>query len=112
MSEADIQRGIIEALAAIGAFALRVQAGKVQVRRGWMQLAPQGTPDIYVLVPPHGLSLWLEVKTAKGEERECQLAWATKARARGATVVTVRSPQDAVEAYLAAVERSKLAGAS
>ena len=107
MSEADIQRGIIEALGAIGAFALRVQAGKVQVRRGWMQLAPQGTPDIYVLVPPHGLSVWLEIKSAKGEERESQIAWATQARKRGAVVETVRTVEEALQVYASAVQRSQ-----
>ncbi len=100
MSESDILRQVIDALRAAGAFAVRVQAGKVQVRRGWMQLAPIGTPDIYVLVPPHGLSLWLEIKSATGEERESQLAWASQARGRGAVVCTVRSPAEAVRAYL------------
>ncbi len=112
MSETDIQRAILDALLAIGAFAFRVQAGKVKVRGGWMQLSTPGTPDIYVLVPPHGRSLWLEVKTAKGEERESQLAWHTKARQRGAAVETVRSPEEAVATYLAAVEASSRKRAS
>jgi hypothetical protein len=111
-SENDIQRAIILALQTIGVFAIRVQAGKVKVRGGWMQLAPAGTPDIYVLVPPSGMSLWLEVKTATGEERESQLAFATKARARGARVETVRTPQEAVEAYRAAERASRVKAAS
>ncbi len=114
MSETDIQRAILDALAAVGAFAFRTNSsrGAMKVRGGWVTLCPPGTPDIYVLVPPHGLSLWLEVKTATGEERESQLAWANQARRRGATVETVRSPQEAVAAYLAAVEASKVRSAS
>ncbi len=101
--EGGIQRAILDALLAAGAMAFRAQAGKVKVRGGWMHLCPPGTPDILVVVPPHGLLLGLEVKTATGEERESQLAWANKARRRGALVETVRSPQEAVAAYQAAV---------
>lgn len=98
--EGDIKRRILDALEAVGALAVRVQSGLVKVRGGWMHLAQAGTPDIYVLVPPTGLSLWLEVKTATGEEREAQLAWADTARRAGAVVRTVRTPAEAVAAYL------------
>ncbi len=111
-SESAIQRAILDALLVAGAFAFRVQAGKVKCRGGWMQLAPPGTPDIYVLVPPHGNTLWLEVKTLTGELRESQLAWAAKARARGAIVETVRSPAEALAAYERAVVASRLRSAS
>ena len=107
-TESAIQRAILDALLVAGAFAFRVQAGKVKVRGGWMQLAPPGTPDICVLVPPTGLSLWLEVKTLTGELRESQLAWAAKARARGAVVETVRTVAEALAAYERAVVASRL----
>lgn len=112
MSESTIQRAILDALLAAGAFAFRAQAGKVKVRGGWMTLCPPGTPDILVIVPPRGLVLGLEVKTATGEERESQLAWAAKVRARGGVVETVRSPSEALEAYARAVEASKRKGAA
>ena len=111
-SESDIQRAILDALGAVGAFAFRAQSGKVKVRGGWMQLCPAGTPDILVLVPPHGLLLGLEVKTATGEERESQIIWSAKARGRGAVVATVRTPQEAVVAYRAAKDASKSKGAA
>ena len=112
MSESTIQRAILDALLAAGAFAFRAQAGKVKVRGGWMHLCPAGTPDILVIVPPTGLVLGLEVKTATGEERESQLAWAAKVRARGGVVETVRTPQEALAAYAGALEASKRRGAA
>ncbi len=106
-AESDIQRAILDALAAIGAFAFRTNSsgkGKaVKVRGGWVTLCPPGTPDIYVLIPPTGRSLWLEVKTAKGEERESQLAWRAEATRRGALVAVVRTSQDAILEYQRAV---------
>lgn len=111
MSESTIQRAILDALHAAGAFAFRTNSGKVKVRGGYMNLCPPGTPDVYVLVPPHGTSLWLEIKTATGEERESQIAWSIKARARGAIVETVRGPEEALAIYLRALEASKRRGA-
>jgi hypothetical protein len=102
VSEAAIQRAILVALTAIGAYAFRVQSGRVKVRGGYMQLAPPGTPDVLVIVPPHGRLLGLEVKTATGKEREAQVEWAEGARRLGAAVRTVRTPEEAVVAYLEA----------
>lgn len=102
MSENDIQRQILDALLGIGALAFRVQAGQVKVRGGWMHLAPQGTADILVVVPPHGRFLALEVKTAKGKEREAQLRWAEEIRAVGGMVRTVRTVEQALAAYVEA----------
>ncbi len=98
--EGKVKRAILDALQAAGAFAFPVQAGKVKVRGGWMQLAPPGTPDILVVVPPDGHLLGLEVKTAKTKERLSQLAWAEGAREAGVTVRTVRTVAEAVGAYL------------
>lgn len=100
MSENAIQRKILDALAAAGAHATRVHAGKVKVRGGWMQLAPEGTADIHVTVPPRGRTLWLEVKTEDGELRPAQITWANTQRRLGALVQTVRTAQEAVGAYL------------
>ncbi len=100
MSENAIQRQILDALHAVGAHATRVQAGKVKVRGGWMQLAPEGTADIQVIVPPLARVLWLEVKTSTGKVSEVQVRWAEGQRRLGAGVRTVRTAQEAVVAYL------------
>lgn len=112
MSESTIQRAILDALLAAGAFAFRAQAGRVKVKGGYMQLCPAGTPDILVIVPPRGLVVGLEVKTLTGELRESQLAWAAKVRALGGVVETVRSPEEALQAYRRALEASKRKGAA
>lgn len=105
LSESTIQRAILDALLAAGAFAFRAQAGKVKVRGGYMNLCPPGTPDILVVVPPRGHLLGLECKTLTGELRESQIVWATKARARGVTVETVRNVDEALSAYRTALEK-------
>ncbi len=104
-SESAIQRAILDALLVAGAFAFRVQAGKVKVRGGYMTLCPPGTPDILVVVPPNGHLLGLECKAITGELRESQIAWSAKARARGVTVETVRSVDEALTAYRSALEK-------
>jgi hypothetical protein len=98
--EGDIKRQILKALERAGAFAFRVQSGMVKVRGAWMHLSPPGTADILVIVPPHGRLLGLEVKTAKGSEHAAQLTWADAVRRVGGEVRTVRSPSEAVSAYL------------
>lgn len=103
MSESDIQRQIVDALRAVGGYPIRIQSGRVKVARGWMTLAPAGTPDVLVLLP-RGRCLWLEVKDAKGRLRASQEAWRANVSRLGQLVATVRSPQEAVRAYLDACD--------
>lgn len=98
-AERDIKRSILDGLHAAGIIAFRVHSGKVKVRGGWMHLAPEGTPDIVAIVPPHGRFLGLEVKTEDGVERPGQLDFAKGARRHGAAVVTVRSAVEAIRAW-------------
>lgn len=47
MSETDIKRAIVTAMNATGLCRVwSTPSGRVQVRGGWMSLAPEGTPDI------------------------------------------------------------------
>ena len=47
MSEADIKRATIDALNATGlCLVWSTPSGHVQLRGGWMSLAPKGTPDV------------------------------------------------------------------
>ncbi len=53
MTETEIQRDILDAMRAVYPHGqwFRVQAGRVKVKRGYMQLAPKGTPDLHGDVP-------------------------------------------------------------
>lgn len=94
--ETVLSRAIQDALIAIGAMVVRVQSGKVPVKRGWLQLAPKGTPDLWVA--RYGRTGWFEVKCGKGERTPEQIAWAETAARHGIRVVEVRSVTEAVEA--------------
>jgi hypothetical protein len=102
MSESERKKAIVDALAAMGVIAWVNHAGRVKVRGGYMNLSAAGTPDVIAIVRPSGRLLGLEVKDEKGRERPAQTAWAHGARHSGAYVRTVRTPQEAVNAYHAA----------
>ncbi len=92
MTETQLSHAIQQALAKCGFMVERIQSGKVKVKRAWMQLASEGTPDLHVV----GVG-WLEVKVGKGKLSEAQECWHRRAIARGARVAVVRSVQEAVE---------------
>ena len=100
MSEAVTQRAILDAFAAMGVLAFRINSGKVKTRGGWYQGAPAGFPDVLVVVPPSGRFLGLEVKEPKAKLREGQVTMAEQLTRNGAVVVTVRTVEEAVRAYL------------
>lgn len=102
MSEADIQRAILDAFRAMGVLAFRINSGKVRVRGGWYQGAPAGFPDVVVVVPPHGRMLGLEVKDAKGATSEVQDKMHQDLCGAGVAVRTCRTVEEAIRAYLEA----------
>lgn len=102
MSETELQASIVSALERLGHIVIRVQSGKVKVRGGWMQLAPEGTPDLCVLGPPYPTLLttttWLETKVQGGKLRPAQVAWHERAKKGGHRVAVVRSVAEALAA--------------
>ncbi len=103
--ETNLQAAIVDALEKLGRTVIRIQCGKVQVRRGWMNLAPAGTPDLYVVGFGFGLSgtvarkgVWLETKTPTGELNPDQKKMHRTLREGGEYVDVVRSVREAVEA--------------
>jgi hypothetical protein len=95
--EANEQRAIVRALESVGAWVIRVQSGgQIRVRRGRMQLAEAGTPDLHIV----GLG-WLEVKSATGKLTTEQRAWHQRAANLGVRVAVVQSTREAMETYLA-----------
>ena len=94
MSETALSRESQDALESIGAIVVRVQSGKLNVRGHWVQLAPEGTPDLWVAW--RGNQQWLEVKTREGEASHEQDSWHRAARQQGVRVYIVRSVEQAI----------------
>ena len=91
MSETDLSRSVRLALATLGVWVIRVQAGIHRVRGGTLHCAEPGTPDL--CLPALG---FLEVKTDAGELSPVQLAWHARAAREGVRVAVVRSAAEAV----------------
>jgi hypothetical protein len=94
MSETDLSRSIRLALAVLGVWVIRVQAGIHRVRGGTLHCAESGTPDL--MLP--ALGAWLEVKTQGGALEASQVAWHQRATREGVRVAVVRSVAEAVSA--------------
>jgi hypothetical protein len=107
--ETYLSKAIREALEVFpSVYAMRVNSGRVKVRGGYYQGAPNGTPDIIGYIAPRGRMFGLEVKMPKSSENDAQTEWHTTHAARGVYVATVRSVAEAVavvQAWIAA-ERS------
>jgi hypothetical protein len=93
--ETKAQAAIVAALASVGRVAIRIQSGKVKVGGGWMQLAPEGTPDLYVL----GWG-WLEVKHGQGKPSAAQRKMHALLDLNGELVAVVKTPADALRAVV------------
>ena len=91
--ETQRQATIVAELSKLGRLVIRVQSGVVKVKRGWMHLAPEGTPDLYVV----GWG-WLETKLEKSKPTPEQLDMHARLIAAGERVAVVRSVAEALEA--------------
>lgn len=100
MSEQQLTKAIIDAVnASLLAFVWRSQAGKVKVRGGYMQLAPDGCPDVIGWMlrgPKRGVFLGIEVKLPGEKPSAAQNAWYRVMTENGCIPITVWSVQDAV----------------
>lgn len=97
MSENELQRDILTHLGKMpGVTAWRCQSGKVKVRGGWMELAPNGTPDIIGFLDS-GQFLAIEVKLPGEELRPEQLEWFARAKQRNVLAFVARSVRGAVD---------------
>ena len=99
VSETTLSRNIQEALARMGVRVLRLQSGRVRVKGGWMQLAPEGTPDLLAILKS-GRVLWIEVKRPGEKPTAEQLAEHARLLRDGHAVAVVTTVQEAVDAVL------------
>jgi hypothetical protein len=95
--ESSIQEAILEALAARGFWAWRVNSGATVIGSGagrrMFRGAPSGTPDIRVESPVSG---YLEVKRPGGKLSESQWKWHERAAKHGVRVAIVHSASEAL----------------
>lgn len=93
VKEGEVQRNVIEALKKMGWWVARIQCGKVKVRGGWMQLAPDGTADLLAI---KGLrTVWIEAKRLKGgKHSDVQKDFESMVKRAGHSYLMVRSLED------------------
>ncbi len=105
MTETQLSRAVQDALETMGALVVRVQSGMVRGPHGVVQLAPAGTPDLWV--GWRNASGWLEVKSESGRNRvdPAQVRWHAAAERQGVRVEVVRSVEQAVRAVRSWAEK-------
>lgn len=75
----------------------RISVGKFRPIEGGervIQSAPEGTPDLLGVLAPTGRAFGIEVKTAKGRQREVQAAFQRAWERRGGIYILARSLDD------------------
>lgn len=100
MTEAEIQREILDYLKRRRYTVLRTNAGGIKISSTrFVHLAPKGTPDL-LAIDLRGEHHWIEVKTPNGAIKEEQKEWIDEHRSRGCDVIVARSVDDVILAGL------------
>jgi hypothetical protein len=108
VSERDIQRGILDALAEIqGVLVWRNNTGTIKRNGRFVRFGIVGQGDITGLLPD-GRRLEIEVKTDKGPVSEEQLAFGERMRRHGGVWFVARSVQEAVDGVLDAMREKRV----
>ena len=94
-AETELSKAVADQLDKLGVFHLRLQSGKVKVKRGWMYLCPIGTPDRMILLD--GRAVFIEVKRAGETPTPEQLQCHEMIRLNGGVVLVVESAAQAWE---------------
>ena len=106
MSETALKRAVIDAMNGTGLCEVwSTPSGRLQVRGGWMSLAPEGTPDVCGFAKD-GRFVGIEIKVpghkTKPERAEKQRAVQAKIAERGGISGQVETPARAIEILLSA----------
>ena len=103
--ESVVLKWIKAYLRARNIFHVRINSGRIRTQQGhWVQLAPEGTPDLYVLYK--GVSLWVEAKREGEKPRAEQLRQHEFIRQSGGVVIVAESVED-VRAALMNIDKEK-----
>jgi hypothetical protein len=92
--ETDLSKSIKTALEAMGFYVLRVNSGRVAVKRGWLWLAPAGTADLFAFKA--GRVVALEVKVPGEVLDDAQVEWRDAWVAKGFSAACVHSIDEAL----------------
>lgn len=97
--EGQVKIDVLEYLNASGHRFFRMQSGRVQVRRGWLHLHPEGTADFLICLS-HRLPAWVELK-AEGQKTskervEAQAAFAQDVKSLGHAYRICSSVQEVI----------------
>lgn len=90
MTEADLQRSIIEYARAVNCMVFRMNAGRGRQNQ---RLCPAGTPDLQV-IDRYGQTWWVEVKGPSGKLRAEQETMIRELEARQQVVIVARELED------------------
>jgi hypothetical protein len=93
--EGTVKAQIQDALRAMGCLVIRINAGVVRVKGGFMRGAPEGTADLLVF-PGNGRMVALEIKQPGKKAAPEQLAWGAEWRRLGGTFAVVDTVDDAI----------------
>jgi len=88
-------------------YAVRIHSGKVKVLRGWMHLAPTGTPDSLLVLDGH--YVWVEWKRPGGKVTAEQLEAHAAIRLAGGVVEVFDDVATAQDWVMGILKRSKTA---
>lgn len=82
--EDQLKAEVIAYLNKTGTFFLRLNSGKVAVKRGWMHLCPEGTSDFLICTPePRWVELKAPGQTTKASRKLAQAAFASRVEGLG-----------------------------
>lgn len=97
MTEATVQKQIVDYLKARGHTVVRINSGGIKLRSSqYVHLAEPGTPDL-LSIDRRGNHVWIEVKRQGGDLRKDQIEWIAEHRTRGCTVLVAQSLDDVTE---------------
>jgi hypothetical protein len=97
VKESEIQRSILDLLAAKRVLAFRMNTGAMSgehMGKTWfMRFGSPGMADVLAF-PPNCYPLWIEVKTAKGKQSELQRSFQILVEEHGHHYIVARSVDD------------------
>lgn len=92
MPESTFQKKIIQALRNNGFLVYKQNVFSGLINGHFMSSGiPEGASDLVVVVPPHGITVFVELKSGKGKQRDKQVVFQKEIESRGGTYLLLSS---------------------